>query len=107
MEHQDWDTFYIRGNKEVNKKKDKKDTKDKKDNITYPSFTERKLEKQIEEGNLKHKKTSIELGKIIEQKRLKMNMTRKDLAHKINLSIKNIDDIENGKAKYSFQEIFS
>ena len=32
-------------------------------------------------------------------------MTRKDLAYRINLPVKNINDIENGKAKYNPQHI--
>lgn len=101
MEHQDWDTIYIQGDKEISKKnKDKTQVKQ-----VNPPSNEKKLEKKIEDGNLKHKKTSAELGKQIEKERLKLNMTRKDLAYKINLPVKNIDDIENGKAKYNPQHI--
>jgi len=98
MDHQDWDTFYIQGNKELtNKKQNKKQIK--------PPSKEKQLEKKIEDGNLKHKRISSGTGKQIEKKRLELNMTRKDLAYKINLPLRNIDDIENGKAKYNPQHI--
>ena len=100
MNHQDWDTIYVMGNNELNNKKDKLKPK-----INKPISEEKKLENKIEKGDLKHKKTPTELGKQIQKDRLKLNMTRKDLAYKINLPIKTIDDIENGKAKYNPQHI--
>ena len=104
MEHQNWDIIYIQGNKVLKDKEEKEKEKEKKTQIKVVS-NERKLEKKIEEGILKHKKTSVELGKQIEKERLKLNMTRKDLAYRINLPVKNINDIENGKAKYNPQHI--
>ena len=60
MDHQDWDTFYIQGNKELtNKKQNKKQIK--------PPSKEKQLEKKIEDGNLKHKRISSGTGKQIEK----------------------------------------
>ena len=101
MDHQDWDTIYIRGNNELKKQKDK----DKKNHTIKQPSKEKIFDKKIEEGKLKHKKTTGELGKKIEKQRLKLNMTRKDLAYKINLPVKIIDDIENGKSNYNPQHI--
>ena len=100
MDHQDWDTIYITANTELNKKNKKKDKK-----VGKQLSTEKKLENKIQEGNLKHKKISKELSTQIQKERLRLKMTRKDLAHKINIPLKIIDDIENGIAMYNPQHV--
>jgi len=95
MEHQDWDVIYTRGNKELNKKKEKEKETKKSNTI----IKENKLEKKINEGNLKHDKVKLDISKQIQQKRLEMGMTQKDLANKLNVPIKTIIEIESGKAK--------
>tara|TARA_B100000035_G_scaffold309691_1_gene316274 strand:+ start:1203 stop:1595 length:393 start_codon:yes stop_codon:yes gene_type:complete len=98
MEHQDWDTVYTKASKHI----DKKDKKEK--NIKTQQFSKiNKIEKKIEEGNLKHDKTPAELSKLIQQKRLSQNMTQKDLAQKINVPVKTINELESGRAKHNPQ----
>ena len=95
MEHQDWDIIYTRGNKELEKDKEKEKEKNKK-NISF--VKEKKIDKKIEEGNLKHDKIKLDICKQIQQKRLERGMTQKELANKLNISPKIISEIESGKA---------
>ena len=82
MEHQDWNTIYVKANKQL---KEKEKQKEGGKQIT----SQKKIKwKKIEEGNLKHNKTPSELGKIIQSKRLSQNMTQKDLAQKLNILLK-------------------
>ena len=99
MEHQDWDTIYIKANHILERKEKDKPKKQ------FIGNKETKMEQKIEEGNLKIKKTSAEIGKIIQKKRTEMNMTQKDLAQKINQSVKIINEIESGKAHHNPQRI--
>ena len=100
LEHQDWDPIYVRANKYI----EKKDKKEK--NTKVQQFSKiNKLEKKIEDGNLKHDKTPSNFGKIVQQRRLEKNMTQKDLAQKINLPVKTINEIECGKAKHNPQVV--
>ena len=97
MEHQDWDVIYTRGNKELNKKKEKEKETKKSNTI----IKENKLEKKINEGNLKHDKVKLDISKQIQQKRLEMGMTQKDLANKLNVRASVIVDYENSKAIFN------
>ena len=100
MEHQDWNTLYVKANKQL-KEKDKQKEGGKINHFSK----ENKMEKKIEEGNLKHDKTPSELGKIIQSRRLSQNMTQKDLAQKLNIPVKMINEIESGKAIHNPQVI--
>jgi len=99
MDHQDWTTVYTKVNKELNKTPlEIKKEKEKKNNA-IKFAKENKIEKQIEDGNLKHKKMDVSFGKDLQKKRLNKGMTQKDLAKKLNIPLKDINDIEAGKAK--------
>tara|TARA_B100000035_G_C20567036_1_gene365103 strand:- start:138 stop:488 length:351 start_codon:yes stop_codon:yes gene_type:complete len=100
IQHQDWNTIYFSASKHIggNKKKEKT-------NPDKVISKENKIEKKIEEGNLKHDKTPAELSKIIQSRRLSQNMTQKDLAQRLNISVKMINEIESGKAKHNPQVI--
>ena len=101
MEHQDWSTVYIKADKEINKTPDQR-KKEKEREINAVKFAkENKIEKQIEDGNLKHKKMDVSFGKELQKKRLSKGMTQKDLAQKLNIPVKNINEIEAGKAKHN------
>lgn len=101
MEHQDWSTVYIKADKEINKTPDQR-KKEKEREINAVKFAkENKIEKQIEDGNLKHKKMDVSFGKELQKKRLSKGMTQKDLAQKLNTPVKNINEIEAGKAKHN------
>lgn len=101
MEHQDWNTVYTKANKEINKTpaERKKEKEIKKNAEKFAK--ENKIEKQIEDGNMKHKKMDTSFGKDLQKKRLSKGMTQKDLAQKLNIPLKDINDIESGKAKHN------
>ncbi len=102
LEHQDWDTVYIQVNKSLNKNIQQ----DKQKNKELQKYSKiNKIEQKIESGNLKHDKTPAEFGKLIQKKRLEKNMTQKDLAQKINIPVKIINEIECGKAKHNPQVV--
>lgn len=94
MEHQDWDVF-IMNNKSKTKSKEENKTKE------FVKSKDHKLEEQIEEGKLSHKKMDSNYGKELQKKRLSKGMTQKDLANKINVPFKMINEIESGKAKHN------
>jgi len=94
MEHQDWDVFIMK-NKSKSKLKEEDKVKE------YVKSKEHKIEEQIEEGKLSHKKMDVNYGKELQKKRLSKGMTQKDLANKINIPLKMINEIESGKAKHN------
>ena len=56
-----------------------------------------------EEGKLTHKKMDSEFGKTLQKYRLSRNMTQKDIAQKLNIPVKDINEIESGKMKNNGQ----
>lgn len=96
MEHQNWDTYYLSAEKKVNGKDKEKEKK-----ISQGDNKEIKIDKQIEEGTMVHKKMDKNFGKELQKYRMSQNMTQKDIAQKINVSFKDINDIENGKMKHN------
>tara|TARA_B110000971_G_C19907410_1_gene452951 strand:+ start:502 stop:831 length:330 start_codon:yes stop_codon:yes gene_type:complete len=97
MDHQDWDLFIL-NNKSKNKPKVNEDGSLKKE---FVKSKEHKFEEQIEEGKLSHKKMDANYGKELQKKRLSKGLTQKDLANKINVPAKMINEIESGKAKHN------
>jgi ribosome-binding protein aMBF1 (putative translation factor) len=91
MEHQDWTPVVVK----------------KKNNKPTPGIHEKskvtKLEEQVEEGKLSHKKMDIGFGKILQKYRLSQGYTQKDLATKLNIPVKDINEIEAGQAKHNGQ----
>jgi len=100
MEHQDWNTLYL--NCKVSDKTNNSKPGNKK---TYVANPEKKMEKQIENGKLKHNTVESDFSKKVQQKRLSMGFTQKQLATKLNMPVQTISDIENGKAKYNPQVV--
>jgi ribosome-binding protein aMBF1 (putative translation factor) len=96
MEHQDWDSFIL-NNKSNAKNED--GTKKKE----YVKSKETKLEENIEDGKLSHKKMDLSFGKILQKYRLSQGLTQKDLSTKLNIPVKDINEIESGKAKHNGQ----
>ena len=99
--HQDWTPVYVRANKELNKTPEQRDKEKKREENQVKFASENKIEKQIEEGNLKHKKMDVSFGKDLQKKRLSKGLTQKSLAQKLNIPVKDINDIEAGKAKHN------
>lgn len=103
MEHQQWETqfIYLKDKSHAtNLKQENKSTKKK-----YAPNKDNKLNKKIEEGNLKHDKISVELRKTIQSTRCSKNLTQKQLATHCNLPLSVINDIESGRAQYNPSQI--
>lgn len=95
MEHQDWDTVYITPKKKNTQGDDKKKQ--------YVKSKEQKLNEKEEQGKLVHKKMDAGFGKMLQKYRLSQNMTQKDIAQKLNIHVKDINEIESGKMKHNGQ----
>ena len=95
MDHQDWNTYFVPKNK-------KQEGGDKKQ---YVKSKEKKIEEEAEaeEGKLSHKKMDTEFGKSLQKYRLNKGMTQKDMAQKLNIPVKDINEIESGKMKHNGQ----
>ena len=105
MEHQDWENYIIHcngGDKKLDGK-DKIPEEKKKNKDVLQKDT--KLEKKIEEGNLKHQKIDPELSKKIQQGRLSKGLTQKQLANQLSIPVTEINEIENGRFTYNGQKI--
>jgi len=96
MEHQDWDSIIL-NNKSTKPKLNEDGTKKKE----FVKSTGTKLEEKVEEGILTHKKMDLSFGKDLQKFRLSRGFTQKDLATKLNIPVKDINEIEAGKAKHN------
>lgn len=95
MEHQDWNTIYVKPKKTNNQDGGK--------SKQYVKSKEQKMSESEEEGKLSHKKMDLEFGKTLQKYRLSRNMTQKDIAQKLNIPVKDINEIESGKMKHNGQ----
>ena len=96
LDHQDWTTIVVNKNKDKEKVDLKKKVIDSKAN---------KIEKQVEEDDLKHKKITSELRQLIIKGRVANKLTQKELSQKCNFPVHIINDIETGKAIYNHIQI--
>ena len=96
MEHQDWvvKTVKIKNNQGPHTSSQAKQ---------YVKSKEQKMIEAEEEGKLIHKKMDLEFGKTLQKYRLSQNMTQKDIAQKLNIPVKDINEIESGKMKHNGQ----
>ena len=69
----------------------------------YVKSKEQKMNEKEEEGKLTHKKMDANFGKTLQKYRLSQNMTQKDIAQKLNIPVKDINEIESGKMKHNGQ----
>ena len=99
LDHQDWNTIVVKKNK--NKDKDKVESNKK--NTT--DVKAKKLEKKVEDDDLKHKKIPNDLKQKIIVGRCSKKLTQKELAQKCNFPLQVINDIETGKAIYNHVHI--
>jgi ribosome-binding protein aMBF1 (putative translation factor) len=102
MEHQDW-KVYINHCKPSAQQKDNNTTKVIKQKHKENVSRVHKIESMEKEDNLKHKKIDPEFKTRVQQSRLKMNLTQKDLAKRLSIPVSKINDIETGKAIYEPQ----
>ena len=96
ISHQDWETLYL--NCKVEKKtNDKKNTGVKK---TGNGVKETKMDKQIEEGKMSHKKVSTDLKDEFKKWRNSQGMTQKDVAVKLAVNHQVINKFETGNMNH-------
>lgn len=94
MEHQDWEVKVVKPKKSNNQEGKSKQ---------YTKSNEQKMNESEESGKLSHKKMDSEFGKTLQKYRLSQNMTQKDIAQKLNIPVKDINEIESGKMKHNGQ----
>jgi ribosome-binding protein aMBF1 (putative translation factor) len=107
MEHQDWNTLYVKlkdKSKATNVENKTNQSKVKKDN-NFVLQKDSKLEKRIDEGDMKHQKISKELSKQIQQGRLSKGLTQKQLANQLSIPINEINQMESGQYLNNRQKI--
>ena len=95
MDHQDWNTIIVKSKKNNNNQEGK--TKQ------YVKSKEQKMSEAEEEGKLTHKKMDSDFGKSLQKYRLSQGLTQKDIAQKLNIPAKDINEIESGKMKHNGQ----
>lgn len=105
LDHQDWKQIIIHSKqKNVNGDNTKK-TKVIKNKNGEKNKIDNKLDKKVEDGDMKHKIVSLKLRQEIQKRRTSQNLTQKDLATRVNLPTSVINEIESGKAIYNHQHM--
>ena len=94
MEHQDWNTLFVNPKKKKNNNIEKNQ---------YIKSKEQKMNENEENGKLSHKKMDSDFGKSLQKYRLSQGLTQKDIAQKLNIPAKDINEIESGKMKHNGQ----
>jgi ribosome-binding protein aMBF1 (putative translation factor) len=102
FDHQDWKTIIMKSSVKKEKQPIVKVTKNKRTNINNNNI---KIEKKVENDDLKHAKVPDDLRIKIIQTRNSKKITQKQLANNVNLSLNIISEIETGKAIYNHQHI--
>lgn len=105
LDHQDWKPIIIHAKTKNRDQSNKQEVKVVKGKGSEKNKIDHKIEKKVEEGDMKHKGISIELRKEIQLRRTSQNLTQKDLATRVNLPVPVINEIESGKAIYNHQHI--
>ena len=105
LDHQDWKQIIIHSKqKNINSDNTKK-TKVIKNKNGEKNKIDNKLDKKVEDGDMKHKIVSLKLRQEIQKRRTSQNLTQKDLATRVNLPTSVINEIESGKAIYNHQHM--
>ena len=102
-DHQDWNTVYL-GAKKYTKTNESKDNQKKSPKSSAPprtSHKERKMDEKAEEGEMRTKTFDAVFGKRVQAYRQSQGLKQKDLAQKLRVSEKIVQDLEAGKAKYN------
>ena len=94
--HQDWETLYLNCKVEKNTS-NKKNTSVKK---TGNGVKETKMDKQIENGSMKHKKVSGDLKTDFQKWRQSKGMTQKEVAVKLAVNHQVINKFETGQMNH-------
>lgn len=91
--HQDWETLYVHCKTQKPSNTTNKGVSVKK---TTHNSKERKMEKDIEEGTMKHKKVSEDIKVEFQKWRQSKNMTQKEVAVKLAVNHQVINKFESG-----------
>lgn len=106
--YQDWKTIVLKPKKEVNTVAVEKTVAGKngmKNNssVGNASINVQKLDAETEDFH--HKKVPTNVGKDIVTARCAKKMTQQSLANSLNMNVKDIADIESGRAIYNGQQL--
>ena len=96
LAHQDWETLYVHCKMSKPSNVENKGVSVKKKNNNN---SEHKMEKQIEEGNMSHKKVSSDLKEDFKRWRSSKGMTQKEVAIKLAVNHQIINKFESGQLK--------
>tara|TARA_B100000900_G_scaffold398772_1_gene400529 strand:- start:463 stop:831 length:369 start_codon:yes stop_codon:yes gene_type:complete len=105
LDHQDWKQIIIHTKHNNVNDSNVKKTKVVKNKNGEKNKIDNKLDKKVEDGDMKHKIISLKLRQEIQKRRTSQNLTQKDLATKVNLPVIVINEIESGKAIYNHQHM--
>jgi ribosome-binding protein aMBF1 (putative translation factor) len=97
LTHQDWETLYVHCKMEKTTNTTNKGVSVKK---TTHNDKEKKMEKIIEEGTMKHKKVSDDLKTEFQKWRQSKNMTQKEVAVKLAVNHQIINKFEQGQLNH-------
>jgi len=104
MDHQDWTPIYKKASKHL-EAADNKSVPNTGPNAAHTSnkisHKERKLDEAVSDGQLAVKKFDATFGKDVQRFRLAKGWKQSELAQKLNVNQKVINEIEAGKAKYN------
>ena len=105
FDHQDWKQIIIHSKQRNVNSDNTKKTKVIKNKNGEKNKIDNKLDKKVEDGDMKHKIVSLKLRQEIQKRRTSQNLTQKDLATRVNLPTSVINEIESGRAIYNHQHM--
>ena len=97
LSHQDWETYYVHC--KMSKPSNVKQTNNSIKKTNYVN-KENKMDKQIEEGKMSHKKISTDLKDEFKKWRNSQGMTQKDVAVKLAVNHQVINKFETGQMNH-------
>jgi ribosome-binding protein aMBF1 (putative translation factor) len=101
MEHQDWTPIYKKASKHLDKATASTSSTSSIGERPKTSHRERKLDEAVSDGQLTVRKFDAAFGKEVQRFRLSQGWKQSDLAQKLNVNQRVINEIESGKAKYN------
>ena len=101
MDHQDWTPIYKKASKHLDKETETNKNKGKSNSSNKTSHSERKLDEAVSDGQLAVKKFDATFGKDVQRFRAAKGWKQAELAQKLNVNQRVINEIEAGKAKYN------
>ena len=100
-EHQDWENYIVHCKNPTNKLNGKDNSNMVVKNKIKTVNNDKKLEDQIEKGELKHKKINTDLKIEFQKWRQSKGYTQKQVAIRLNVTQSIINDFESGKLNHN------